>query len=364
MIEPQAWPGGGGWRRPAAAMALAFRAPACINMHAMYSAIIFGAAGYAGLELVKLLAAHPGVRIAGAASDARAGTPVDDMTGTQTGAAFVATKAALAAAGEGAADVALLATPPEASRELAPQLLARGLRVVDLSNAFRGDASAVYGLASLFAGEVAAARLVANPGCYATAVITALAPLVRHGLVEPAIAVAAGSGVTGAGRTADEAMSLGEMYGEVRAYKVLRHQHVPEIERTLARLASEPAARPRVALTTHLLPVARGIFATVTARLRTAVSTEALAERYRADFAGDGSVVVAASAEHVSLRRVVGSNVCAVGVASEGAAGGFVIVTAALDNLIKGAAGQAVENMNLMLGLPRMAGLAHLARHA
>ena len=332
-------------------------------MQLMHSVAIFGAAGYAGLELVKLLAVHPGVRIACAASDARAGTPVDELTGTRTGLRFVATREALAAE----VDVALLATPPEAARELAAPLVGRGVRVVDLSNAHRADGRAVYGLASLFGGEVAGAALVANPGCYATCVITALAPLVRHALVEPAIAVAAGSGVTGAGRTAEEAMSLGEMYGEVRAYKVLRHQHVPEIEMALGRLAREPAGRPRVALTTHLLPIARGIFATVTARLRAAatpMTSEALVERYRADYAGDGSVVIAASAEQVSLRRVVGTGTCAVGVASEGAAGGFVIVTAALDNLLKGAASQAVENLNLMLGLDRMTGLGHLARHA
>jgi N-acetyl-gamma-glutamyl-phosphate reductase len=329
-------------------------------MQSMHSVAIFGAAGYAGLELVKLLAVHPGVRIACAASDARAGRPVDELTGTRTGVAFVPTREAHAVE----AEVALLATPPEAARELAPPLIERGVRVIDLSNAHRADGRAVYGLASLFGGEVAGAALVANPGCYATCVITALAPLVRHALVEPAIAVAAGSGVTGAGRTAEEAMSLGEMYGEVRAYKVLRHQHVPEIEMALGRVAREPAGRPRVALTTHLLPVARGIFATVTARLRAAATTEALVERYRADYAGDGSVVIAASAEQVSLRRVVGTGTCAVGVASEGAAGGFVIVTAALDNLLKGAASQAVENLNLMLGLDRMTGLGHLARHA
>jgi N-acetyl-gamma-glutamyl-phosphate reductase len=329
-------------------------------MQSMHNVAILGAAGYAGLELVKLLAVHPGVRIACAASDARAGTPVDELTGTRTGLAFVATRDALAAE----AEVALLATPPEPARELAATLIERGVRVIDLSNAHRADGRAVYGLASLFGGEVAGAALIANPGCYATCVITALAPLIRHALVEPAIAVAAGSGVTGAGRTADEAMSLGEMYGEVRAYKVLRHQHVPEIEMALGRVAREPAARPRVALTTHLLPVARGIFATVTARLRTAATSEALVERYRADYAGDGSVVIAASAEQVSLRRVVGTATCAVGVASEGAPGGFVIVTAALDNLLKGAASQAVENLNLMLGLDRMTGLGHLARHA
>jgi N-acetyl-gamma-glutamyl-phosphate reductase len=324
----------------------------------MHTVAVFGAAGYSGLELVKLLAVHPGVRLACAASDARAGQPIDDLTGTRTGAAFVTVAQALATP----ADVALLATPPEASKELAPALIARGTRVVDLSNAYRADAGAAYGLTSLFAGDVAGAKLVANPGCYATAIITALAPAVRHDLIEPMIAVAAGSGVTGAGRTADEAMSLGEMYGEVRAYKVLRHQHVPEIERALARVA--PGDKPRVALTTHLLPVARGIFVTVTARLKAAWPTAALLERYREDYRDDRWVTVAPTAEHVSLRRVVGTNTCMVGVASEGAAGGFAVITAALDNVLKGAAGQAIENLNALLGLDRALGLAHLARHA
>ena len=123
-------------------------------MHAMHNVAIFGAAGYAGLELVKLLAVHPGVRIACAASDARAGAPVDELAGTRTGARFVTTKEAL----EAQAEVALLATPAEASVELAPQLLARGVRVIDLSNAHRADGKAVYGLASLFGGAVAGAE--------------------------------------------------------------------------------------------------------------------------------------------------------------------------------------------------------------
>jgi N-acetyl-gamma-glutamyl-phosphate reductase len=325
-------------------------------MRTMHNVAVFGAAGYSGLELVKLLAVHPDAKLVCAASDLRAGQPLDEVTGTRTNAVFVTTQAALATR----ADIALLATPPEAAAELTPKLLAQGTRVIDLSNAHRADARAVYGLASLFAADVAGAVLVANPGCYATAVITALAPVVRHELVEREIVVVAGSGVTGAGRSKDEAMSLGEMYGEVRAYKVLRHQHVPEIEAALGRLA----ARPKIVLTTHLLPVARGIFMTATARLRSAISTEALADRYRAEYAHDRSVTIAASAEHVSLRRVVGTNSCAIGVASEGTAGGFVVITAALDNLLKGAAGQAIENMNAMLGLERITGLTHLARHA
>ncbi|HEX7838078.1 MAG TPA: N-acetyl-gamma-glutamyl-phosphate reductase [Kofleriaceae bacterium] len=325
----------------------------------MHNVAIFGAAGYAGLELVKLLAVHPDVRIVCAASDARAGTPVDELTGTRTGAKFVTTEQAL----EAEAEVALLATPAEASVELAPQLVTRGVRVIDLSNAHRASSKAVYGLTSLFGSEIAGATLVANPGCYATVVITALAPVVWHALVEPKIAVAAGSGVTGAGRKSDEAMSLGEMYGEVRAYKVLRHQHVPEIEMALGRVAG-PAAHPRVSLTAHLLPVARGIFATITTPLRTAITTEALIDRYRAEYAADRSVTIAAAADQVSLRRVVGTNTCAIGLASEGTAGGWLVITAAIDNLLKGAAGQAVENLNVMLGLERMAGLSHLARHA
>jgi N-acetyl-gamma-glutamyl-phosphate reductase len=324
----------------------------------MHNVAVFGAAGYSGLELVKLLSVHPDTRLVCAASDLRAGMAIDALTGTKTNAAFVTTQAALATK----ADLALLATPPEAAAELTPKLLAAGTRVIDLSHAHRADPRAVYGLASLFADDVAGAVLVANPGCYATAVITALAPVVRHQMVEREIVAVAGSGVTGAGRSADEAMSLGEMYGDVRAYKVLRHQHVSEIEAALGRLA--PAARPRVVLTTHLLPVARGIFATITARLRTAISSEALAERYRDDFAHDRSVVIAASAEQVSLRRVVGTNACMIGVASEGTVGGFVVITVALDNLLKGAAGQAIENLNAMLGLERMTGLTHLARHA
>lgn len=317
---------------------------------------LFGAAGYTGLELMKLLARHPGVRLACAASDGHAGELVGELAGGDGGLRFVtADEARRIAAGCG---VALLAVPPEPAKALAKALREAGVRVIDLSHAHRGTAGAVYGLTSLFAGEVAGAQLVANPGCYATAVITAAAPLVRHGLLGGELFVSAGSGVTGAGRSADEAMSLGEMYGEVRAYKVLRHQHVPEIELALGRVG----AGVRVVLTTHLLPVARGIFATLTARLARPASSVELVARYREDYAGDPTVSIAETPEEVSLRRVVGTNACRIGVASDER--GIVVVTAALDNLLKGAAGQAVENLNLMLGYPRMAGLEHLARHA
>src|SRR4051812_10986736 len=177
-----------------------------ISMRVVHNVSVLGAAGYSGVELLKLLAAHPNVRVVAAASDSQAGTPVHRMTGgPEATLAFVKTEDALATP----ADVALLAVPPEPAVSLARQLRARGVKVVDLSNAHRASGEAVYGLTSLFSGEIAASPLIANPGCYATCVITAVAPLVRHGLIERDVVVAAGSGVTGAGRQAVEEMSLG-----------------------------------------------------------------------------------------------------------------------------------------------------------
>jgi len=317
---------------------------------------LFGAAGYAGLELAKLLALHPQVRLACAASDTHAGRRIEEMTGRDHGVReFVTTGDARAVAGDCA--IALLAVPPEPAANLVAALRER-TKLVDLSHAHRGTAGAVYGLTSLFAAEIATASLVANPGCYATAAITAAAPLVQHGLVDGDITICAGSGVTGAGRSAEEMLSLGELYGDVRAYRVLRHQHVPEIEAALGRLTPPT---PRVTLITHLLPIARGIFATLTAQLSRTISTAQILELFRADYADDPTVTIVNTAEDVSLRRVVGTNQCMIGVASDDRQ---VVVIAALDNLLKGAAGQAIENMNVMLGLPRMAGLAHLSRHA
>lgn len=304
---------------------------------------LFGAAGYAGLELLKLLAVHPRVRLVAAASDTYAGRSVGSLIGRAHPLQLVTTAEALRAP----AELALLAVPPEPAKQLAPELRGRGMRVIDLSNAHRFVGDAVYGLASQRAAEIANATVVANPGCYATCAITALAPLVP--LVEGPVAVTAGSGVTGAGRTASEDMSLGEMYGEVRAYKVLRHQHVPEIEAALG-------GTPRVVLTTHLLPVARGIFMTITAKLARPFDVEVYRAMYR-----DDPTVTLAGVEEVSLRKVVGTNTCMVGAAADAE---VVVVTAALDNLLKGAAGQAIENLNLMAGLPRTTGLEHLARHA
>lgn len=322
--------------------------------------VVFGAAGYSGIELLKLLSQHPHVRLLAAASDTHAGKPLSELTGlgAQSAMKFVRTEDALAAAKTGM--FAFLAVPAEPARSLATELLARGIRVVDLSDAHRKGSP--YGMTAIFSADVVDAPLVANPGCYATAVVTALAPFVRRHLFDPkALIVSAASGVTGAGRQKDESYSLGELANDMRPYKVLRHQHIPEIEAALGRVAEEPV---KVCLTTHLLPTQRGILATITTRLLEATTSAELTDILHADYAHDPFVTIAGTPEEVSLRRVVGTNQCAIGVASEAREGGFCVITASVDNLLKGAAGQAVENMNLMLGHPRALGFSHLSRHS
>ena len=287
----------------------------------------------------------------------------------------------------------LLATPAEASHELVPKLVAH-TRVIDLSGAYRlrNPArydkyygfkhahvglldEAVYGLPELFRDRIAGARLVANPGCYATAIQLALAPLIRSeseqatkavasdgttrpfkriddDLLDGRIIIDAMSGVTGAGRKATEEFSFAEIAGDVRAYRVLRHQHEPEIEQSLSDLAERSID---ITFVPHLLPVKRGILATCHAQLAGAHDVAGL---YKQFYARESFVTLAPSAEHVALHDVVGTNRCRIGV-SVGESGELVVI-AAIDNLVEGAAGQAVQNLNLLLGLDEQAGLAGL----
>jgi N-acetyl-gamma-glutamyl-phosphate reductase len=259
-------------------------------------------------------------------------------------------------------------------------------KIVDLSGAFRlrdratfeaayGHkappaeqlAASVYGLPELSRAVIAGTQLVANPGCYPTAAALALGPLLRAGVISPSdLVVDAMSGVTGAGRRADEAYSFAEIYGDARAYKVLEHQHTPEIAQTLADFAGFPVDAIDLTFTAHLIPIARGILSTSYARLastKTAVKTSAeLTALLRQAYEGEPFVRVMDRPEQVSLHQVQGTNLCTLGVRCEPKEGGRVVVVSALDNLLKGAAGQAVQNMNLVLGLDERAGLTHRAR--
>jgi N-acetyl-gamma-glutamyl-phosphate reductase len=257
---------------------------------------------------------------------------------------------------------------------LAPAFADRGKQVVDLSGAFRLDAAdyprwygfehgapawlgrAHYGLPELF-GPPPRGALVANPGCYPTATLLALAPLVREGLVEPAgIVVDAKSGVTGAGRQTGEAYSFVEVDGDVRAYRVLAHQHTPEIARALGRVHAGAGAR--LAFTAHLLPVARGLLATCYARPRAGADAKRVAECL-ADAYVRAPFVRAVAPDQVMLKRVVGTNLAQVGATAND---DVVVAVGAIDNLLKGAAGQAVQNLNAMNGWDETLGLEGLQR--
>lgn len=349
---------------------------------------IVGASGFTGLELARLVLGHPHLELAFATSDRWVGelvtSRVGDLTRDPAPSADATSlrfspAADLPRLAEGCALV-FLATPVETSLVLAEGLLARGVRVVDLSGAFRLKRpesflaaygrrhelpglleEAVYGLPELSRTKVTSARLVANPGCYATAITLALAPLVRRGLVEVGgIAVAASSGVSGAGRRATEDYSFSELAHDFRPYRTLRHQHAPEIAQTLSLLAGEAVS---LAFVPHLLPLKRGIVATVFVRARTGAAPGALEEALRADFGGERFVRLRESADAVRLNDVVGTNLVDLGV-QRSAEDDTAVVVSALDNLLKGAGGQAIQNANLMLGLDERAGLTALTpRH-
>jgi N-acetyl-gamma-glutamyl-phosphate reductase len=339
-------------------------------MHVHATAIV-GASGYTGVELTRLLARHPRIGLAALLSDrwsgGRAGArlPLD-------GPAAALVYAPLADAERLEAELVFLATPAEVSAGLAPKLLARGARVIDLSGAFRlADAAAYpawygfahpapallgearYGLPELGREGIRGARLVTNPGCYATAIALAIAPLVRGGLAgADGIAVTAMSGASGAGRKAAEDYSFVEVAEDLRAYRIGKHQHVPEIEQTVARFAG--ACGP-LSFTPVLAPIRRGILATATLRVRAGVAAADLAAALEAAYREEPFVRVVAP-DRVMVKDVVHTNRCHLGVALDPRAGVAVAVSA-IDNLVKGAAGQAVQAMNAALGLPETTGL-------
>ncbi len=355
------------------------------EVHGQLRAGIVGVSGYSGVELAKLLARHPRFKLTLATTDRWAGKRVGDkiaLGGAAADVACVSQEQGLAALA--GLDVVFLCTPHEASIELAPAALAAGARVVDLSGAFRLPASeypewygfqhgnpallaeAVYSMPEATGPDarLRVARLVANPGCYPTASALAVLPLLRAGLIEAdSIIIDAKSGTTGAGRKATEEMSFSQVDQDFRAYRVLTHQHTPEIERALQQAG---VANARVVFTAHLLPVKRGILATaygrLTAKGRDGDATAAAMAALDA-FAQGRPFVRVVSPEEVTLAASVGTNRVVLGARAD-VSRSVVVAFASIDNLVKGAAGQAVQNANLMFGLDETTGLLDLAGHS
>jgi N-acetyl-gamma-glutamyl-phosphate reductase len=317
-----------------------------MNNHSPVPVGVLGASGYVGQELLRLLAGHPRATIAFATAQSAAGETVNGVPLVR------AEDAPLTSA-----EVVLSALPHGVSGRYVHAARAAGRRAVDLSADLRLSPEAVYGLTEFARPQVADAELVANPGCYPTAALLALLPLAQRGLIDSSreVIIDAASGVTGAGRNPKRELLFGEVAEDFRAYAAGNsHRHLPELQAALAR---EGGFTGDVVFTPHLLPVRRGILETIHVPL-TRVLDQATAEGlYDATYADEPCVRVL-HGTLPSLRDVVYRNLVALGVTAVARVRRpRLTVVAAIDNLVKGAAGQAVQNMNVMLGLPETAGL-------
>ncbi len=337
--------------------------PTPVSAAGVVTAAVVGGSGFTGALLAELLLRHPKVSLEQMSSARLAGAPVaDHLPRLHTGLRFCAP-------GEiGGVDVAFVCAPHGQAAHAVSRLLDDGARVIDLSADFRLDADAyaawyrphpypellpeaVYGLTELHRAQIAAARLVANPGCYPTAALLALAPLASLGLLD--VVIDAKSGISGAGRTPTKRTHFCSVAGDLVAYGLAGHRHYPEIVAGLA-AAAAGAAAPTVTCVPHLMPVDRGIVETIYVRTARLPSAAALRDLYEEAYAGERFVTV--SEAPPELKDVVGTNGCRIFVTVHEQAQRLVVV-AAIDNLMKGASGQAVQNLNRMAGFPEHWGL-------
>ncbi|NOR50632.1 MAG: N-acetyl-gamma-glutamyl-phosphate reductase [Desulfuromonadales bacterium] len=338
----------------------------------MHRIAVIGASGYTGVELLRLLSRHPETELVCVTSRQYAGQSVSEVFPSMQGNQDLFFENHDLAGLADRADLVFTAVPHQTAIGMIPDLLAGGCRVVDLSADFRlSDLStyeswyqehtapellgeAVYGLPELFREQIPSARLLANPGCYPTSVALAMAPLLANKLIDATtIIVDSKSGTSGAGRAAKVDTLFCEVNEGFKAYSLPRHRHTPEIEQTLGRLAGSDVT---ISFTPHLLPVNRGILSTCYATLSGWLSLEELHDIYLEMYASETFVRVLPKGLLPNISQVRGSNYCDIGLAVDDRTG-RVIAIAAIDNLVKGAAGQAVQNMNLMLALPENTGL-------
>jgi N-acetyl-gamma-glutamyl-phosphate reductase len=333
---------------------------------------IYGGSGYTGQELLRLLLNHPEAKVVSITSRRFAGVPVSEVYPVFAGRTDLVYTDDNPEALSDIADLVFLALPHGVSMEIAPIFLEAGKKVIDLSADFRiRDVSvyefwyrkhtaaplikeAVYGLPELYRDDIRGARLLANPGCYPTSVILGLAPALRLRLIDPSSVIAdSKSGVSGSGREPQIASLFCEVAEGFKAYKVGGHRHTPEMEQELGILAGRQMT---ISFTPHLLPVKRGILSTLYGNLTKDVSTEEVLELYRKFYEKEPFIRVYRAGQFPNISSIAGSNFCDIGVTVDKRTGRLVAVSA-IDNLVKGASGQAIQNMNLMYNLPEETGL-------
>ncbi|WP_400209023.1 N-acetyl-gamma-glutamyl-phosphate reductase [Candidatus Methanomassiliicoccus intestinalis] len=332
----------------------------------MIKAAIIGGSGYTGSELARILCRHPAMTLEAITSRQNGGMKVCQVLPSLNGFVDLCFDSYLDENGD--YDVVFCATPHGASMEIVPSLIERGIKVVDLSGDYRlGDPEiyekwygrahvdlrglndAVYGLPEMFAEEIKKASLIANPGCYPTCSSLSLAPLLSAGLVDGYVIIDAKSGTSGAGQELSKLTHHPACGSSITPYKIGNHRHIPEIKMVLSRLYHDEV---KTVFTPHLLPIVRGMLTTSYAQLKEGVTEEEIRKAYEQTYKASKFVRISALP---SIPSTVSSNVCEVGfvVAPENT----VVAIGALDNLVKGAAGQAVQNANLMFGLDESAGI-------
>ncbi len=334
---------------------------------------IVGGTGYTGVELLRILALHPEVELCLITSRSEAGTKVADLFPNLRGVVDLAFSEPDVSKLKGC-DLVFFATPNGTAMQMVPELLEEDVRVIDLAADFRLKdpavwdqwygishacpellAQAVYGLPEMNRDAIKRARLVANPGCYPTAVTLGFLPLLRRGLLDVNSLIAdAKSGVSGAGRKAAVGGLMGECGESFKAYAVPGHRHLPEISQTLSAVVGKVV---ELTFVPHLVPMIRGIHATLYGQMQGQADLQDLFEEYYAD---EPFVDVLPSGSHPETRSVRGNNMCRIAI-HRPQKGNMVVVLSVIDNLVKGAAGQAVQNMNLMFGLDEKLGLEAVA---
>jgi len=332
---------------------------------------VFGATGYAGVELLRILLNHPKVSLTALTSQRFVGKRVSDVYPSLLGKLDLVLQEARVDQLASRFELAFTSLPHGASMEIVSTLVKGGKRVIDLSADFRLHdlrvyekwyrthqaaellREAVYGLTELHRRELPKADLVAVPGCYPTGAVLGLAPLFAAKLVQGTVLIDSKSGVTGAGRSNAVELSFSEVNENFKAYNVGVHRHTPEMEQELSQIAGRSVT---VFFAPHLVPMSRGILSTMYVELKRSPGEERLRKIYEDFYRREPFVRVLPSGYFPQTKEVRGSNDCAIGLRYDSRVGRLVVITA-IDNLVKGAAGQAVQNMNLMYGWPEDEGL-------
>lgn len=340
----------------------------------MIKAGIIGVNGYAGGEVLRLLVRHPEVEVAAVASRSQTDHLVSEifpsMIGDKTGELRIV---AVDAEEFAECDLVFLAVPHGVAAELAPGFLDQGKKVIDLGADFRFKdvevyeawygvkhsavsylAEAVYGLPELYREQIKGARLVGNPGCYPTSILLGTAPLLKNGIEDVELLIAdSKSGVSGAGRSPKPDLQYAEVEGSLKAYGLVRHRHVAEIEEVASDLAGREV---KVSFTPHLVPMVRGLFSTIHLMMKDEITTEELTKVYQDFYQKEPFVTILPEPGLPQTKAVIYTNSCHISLRVDQRTKQIIILSA-LDNLIKGAAGQAIQNMNLMFGLDETLGL-------